>query len=54
MMPISYLVSGGISFRALGPGWAYRACRVLESAIPALERGTAMFALIVVRRLASN
>jgi SAM-dependent methyltransferase len=49
-MPVSYLMSGGISMRALAPGWAYRAVRKLEASFPGLERSAAMFALIVITR----
>lgn len=34
--------------RSLAPGFAYPAWRALERALPALERATAMFALVVV------
>jgi SAM-dependent methyltransferase len=49
-MPLAYLVSGGVSLRALVPGGAYRGVRALERRV-LRERG-AMFALIVVERVA--
>jgi SAM-dependent methyltransferase len=50
LMPLAYLLSGGVGMRSLVPGFAYRPWRALESA-PGLERATAMFALIVVEAL---
>ena len=51
LMPAAYLLSGGVSLRALAPGSLYGPWRWLEGAIPLLERHLAMFALIVVTRL---
>jgi len=48
LMPMAYLLSGGVAMRALMPGAAYRPWRAAERAIPAIERATAMFALVVV------
>lgn len=48
MMPISYLLSGGISMRSLMPEFSYRFWRGVESALGSLGIGGAMFALIVV------
>jgi SAM-dependent methyltransferase len=44
MMPFSYLASGGVSLRALVPGWAYRAFRWLEGRLN--QQRWAMFAQI--------
>ncbi len=50
MMPLRYLVSGGVSLRSLVPGWSYPFWRSVERALePALPQ-LAMFALVVVRR----
>lgn len=50
LMPVSYLLSGGVSRRALAPGASFRLVRACERVWPALERATAMFAEIVVER----
>jgi len=50
LMPMAYLWSGGVGMRAPAPGFAYRPWRALEGASAAIERATAMFALIVVER----
>jgi SAM-dependent methyltransferase len=44
LMPIVYLLSGGVSMRSLVPGWLYRPMRALEKL--ANEKNSAMFALI--------
>lgn len=49
MMPVRYLLSGGISLRLSLPSWTYRACRALEAAGPWSAR-CAMFALVVLER----
>ena len=48
LMPLAYLVSGGLSMRSLAPGWAYTAVRRIEGRLP-LERW-AMFARIRLRK----
>jgi SAM-dependent methyltransferase len=48
LMPISYLLSGGVSLRALVPGWAYRPIRWLESLL--VQKKWAMFAFIRLRK----
>lgn len=51
LMPVAYLLSGGVGLRALAPGWCYRAVRTCERLLPrALQRSAAMFAHIVLRR----
>ncbi len=49
-MPFRYLVSGGVSLRALMPGWTFGAWRGLERMIDPWMKTWAMFALIVLRR----
>ncbi len=46
IMPIAYLLSGGISLRALVPGWVYPIVRILERFLG--ERQHAMFALVAL------
>jgi SAM-dependent methyltransferase len=48
MMPVAYLLSGGVSLRSLSPGWLYRTARLIETFVPSLSQRCAMFALIVV------
>jgi hypothetical protein len=50
MMPFSYLLSGGVSFRSFCPKALYALIRRLER-WTGLERRAAMFARIVLRRL---
>jgi len=50
MMPLAYLLAGGVSLRALMPAWGYRLIRGLERLIPGAERYSGMFALIVLER----
>jgi SAM-dependent methyltransferase len=47
LMPLRYLVSGGVSMRSLAPGFAFGAVKTIESLLP----GMAMFAQIVLRRI---
>jgi SAM-dependent methyltransferase len=49
-MPFRYLLSGGVSMRALAPAWSYRAFRALESGLAPVTRLTAMFAHVTLRR----
>jgi SAM-dependent methyltransferase len=49
-MPFRYLVSGGVSLRALMPGWTFGAWRGLERLFDPWMKTWAMFALVVVRR----
>jgi SAM-dependent methyltransferase len=48
LMPIAYLLSGGISLRALLPGWTYRVIRAVEQM--GAEAHGGMFALLVLRK----
>lgn len=49
LMPFSYLLSGGVSLRALVPGWTYRPIRWIESKFN--QKRWAMFALIRLRKM---
>jgi SAM-dependent methyltransferase len=49
LMPFSYLLSGGVSLRALVPGWMYRPIRCIENKLN--QERWAMFALIKLRKL---
>jgi hypothetical protein len=49
-MPFRYLVSGGVSLRALMPGWTFGAWRELERLFDPWMKTWAMFAVIVLRR----
>jgi SAM-dependent methyltransferase len=48
--PVSYLLSGGMSYRSLMPGFAFGLWRLAEGAAAPVMRKVAMFALIVLRR----
>lgn len=48
MMPFAYLLSGGVSMRALMPGWAYGFIRSLEACLDQSRWG--MFAYIELER----
>ncbi|MFO0874323.1 MAG: methyltransferase domain-containing protein [Phycisphaerales bacterium] len=50
IMPLRYLVSGGISMRALQPGWLHGAWAGLERLGGPLTRASGMFAIVVVER----
>jgi hypothetical protein len=50
LMPLAYLLSGGVSLRSLAPGWAYACVRGLERSVPGLERAAGMFASIALER----
>lgn len=49
-MPLRYLLSGGLSMRSLTPGFSHALWKAVEGLLSPLERQTAMFALIVLRR----
>ncbi len=48
LMPVAYLLSGGISLRALMPGWTYRVVRAIEKMGGEARCGT--FAFLVLRK----
>jgi hypothetical protein len=50
MMPVSYVLSGGVSLRALAPGWLYPAVRAAEKLVDPWADHVAMFARLVLRR----
>ena len=50
IMPFCYLLSGGVSLRALIPGCMFGLCRNFERALGPLGSQMAMFALIVLER----
>jgi len=50
MMPLVYLLSGGVSLRSLMPAWTYRWIRRMEENLPRMECKCGMFAFIVVER----
>lgn len=50
IMPLRYLVSGGVSLRSLAPGWSFPLWRGLERALAPWNRSLAMFARIVLER----
>jgi SAM-dependent methyltransferase len=52
LMPLAYLLSGGVSLRSLAPGWAYGPCRLAERALGPVGRRSAMFALVILTRRA--
>lgn len=49
-MPFRYLVSGGVSMRALMPGWSFALWRRIEDALRPWMKDLGMFALIVLDR----
>lgn len=51
MMPLKYLVSGGVAMRDLMPGWMYGYWGLLEAVLSRWINRTAMFALIDIERL---
>jgi SAM-dependent methyltransferase len=50
LMPVRYLLSGGVSLRSLMPGFTFSAWRLAEEALSPIMDAVAMFALIVLRR----
>ncbi|MCL1915397.1 MAG: flippase-like domain-containing protein [Desulfovibrionaceae bacterium] len=48
--PFSYLASGGVSMRALAPGWSFCLWRGLERALSPFMPALGMFALIILER----
>jgi len=51
MMPLVYLLSGGVSLRSLMPTWTYQWIRRMEGSITGMERKCGMFAFIIIERL---
>lgn len=50
-MPLRYLLSGGVTFSSLQPGWMFPFWTGMEKALAPLSRRSAMFAFIVLRRV---
>jgi len=50
MMPVSYLISGGVSLRSFIPGWSYSLVRKFEKILARWNSNFAMFALIILRK----
>ncbi len=50
-MPFRYLVSGGVSLRALMPGWSYGLWRSLENSLASHMHQLGMFATIKLKRI---
>jgi hypothetical protein len=48
--PFSYLISGGVSMRALAPGCLFYFTRMLERGLSIFQKQLAMFAFILLRR----
>jgi SAM-dependent methyltransferase len=49
-MPVSYLVSGGVSLRSMAPGLAYAPLRFAEWTLGPLNRRLGMFAFLLLRK----
>ncbi len=54
MMPLLYLVSGGVSMRQLMPGWSFGFWSGMEKLVSLKANPPAMFAQIVLKRVESN
>ncbi len=50
LMPMSYLLSGGVSLRNLAPGWSYALVRQMEALAQPWQHYGAMFAQVVLER----
>jgi len=50
IMPLAYLLSGGVSMRSLAPGFAFPLVQALETGLTPLNRQLAMFCVIVLER----
>ena len=48
--PLSYIASGGVSFRSFMPSWSFDLCRRFERMLKPFMGRLAMFARIVIRR----
>jgi SAM-dependent methyltransferase len=48
MMPLAYLLSGGLTYHSMVPAWFYRLCRKLERSSPFFETKNAMFAFCLL------
>lgn len=52
--PFAYLVSGGLSYKSLLPGWLYSPLRIFELLISPLNKLTAMFQTITINKEIKN
>ncbi len=52
LMPLAYLVSGGVTYRSFLPGWSFSSVRTLEKILP--HRHFAMFACIKLERTVAS
>jgi SAM-dependent methyltransferase len=50
MMPLCYLLSGGVSIRSLMPAWTYSFWRFIDKCLLKMDEAFAMFALIVLKK----
>jgi hypothetical protein len=50
MMPVRYLMSGGVTSRDLLPAWMYSVCDLIEHILKPWINQTAMFAIICLKR----
>ena len=50
IMPLRYILSGGVSLRSLMPTWSFRFWRAVEYFLQPWRRSLGMFALIVLER----
>lgn len=50
MMPLLYLLSGGVSYKSFQPGWTFSGWRSLEKRLEPLLPKTALFARITLKR----
>jgi SAM-dependent methyltransferase len=53
IMPLRYLLTGGVSMRQLAPSWSFELLAAVENALRPLWNRLGMFALIVLRRRSS-
>ena len=50
IMPLRYLLSGGLSYQSLQPGWMFPVWTSVENGLAPLSRRAAMFAFILLRK----
>ena len=50
LMPLRYVLSGGVSIRSAVPAWSFPFWRRVDQWLLQMTSGTAMFARVVVRR----
>lgn len=52
--PFRYLITGGLSYKSIVPGWSFRGVTLFEKLFAPLNRYTGMFQTIEVIKLAGN